>query len=72
MAVVAMVLAVAHTPAMVRHQDGSMSNVAYQIVQVAVVAEALVATVATQFTRARGVSLHRDLYQLQGSGGLEN
>ncbi len=47
MAVVAVVFAVAHSPAMVRHKNGGMSDVAYQVIQITAATETLVATVKT-------------------------
>jgi hypothetical protein len=41
---VAMVLAVAHPPAVVRHQDAGMADVPHKVVDVSIVAEALMST----------------------------
>lgn len=50
MTMVAMVLAVAHTPSVVWHQNGGVCDVANKIIEVAAVAEALVTTVEQMYT----------------------
>ena len=54
MTMVTVVLAMAHTPAMVWHQNGGMCDVAYQVIQVTVVAETLVAAVHARIATAQG------------------
>lgn len=67
MAVIAVVLAVADTPAVVGHQDAGVCDVAHQVIQVTAAAEALVATAREKPTHVSQLhaSMHGGLSCLQ-------